>query len=307
MTHKILVTGAGGFIGRHVTEILGKLGYYVMAMTRKQHAEWTSLKNVNTCSVSLLDKEGLESLIMSFKPDIVIHLAAIASPTHNDIMEIFQTNVKGSENLLEGLRKHCPAGTRVVLTSTAGVYGNVPLKNIPETTPYSPMNYYGLSKVTMELLAKRYVEFDIRILRPFNIIGVGQKENFLIPKLVRAFASRQPILKVGNLETVRDYTDVLFGSQVFVQMALRDDCSDKILNLCSGHGTAGVQIVEYLRQITGYSPEIVVDKSFIRRGEIMRLVGDSSRLKTFMTNGTNPLEVKEILAQMVTDFERQTA
>ena len=307
MTHKILVTGAGGFIGRHVTEILGKLGHDVMAMTRREFAEWASLKNVRPFSVSLLDKEGLENIIHTFLPDIVIHLAAIASPTHNDIMEIFQTNVKGSENLLEGLRKHCPAGTRVVLTSTAGVYGNAPLKNIPENTPYSPMNYYGLSKVTMELLAKRYGEFDIRILRPFNIIGVGQKENFLIPKLVRAFASRQPVLKVGNLETVRDYTDVLFGSEVFVQMALRDDCADKILNLCSGYGTAGGQIVEYLRQITGYSPEIVVDKSFIRRGGIMRLVGDSSRLKAFMNNGSKPLKVKDILAQMVTAFERQTA
>ena len=234
-------------------------------------------------------------------------LPSLAKGIYGDIMEIFQTNVKGAENLLEGLRRHCPAGTRVVLTSTAGVYGNVPLSNIPETTPYSPMNYYGLSKVTMELLARRYGEFDIRILRPFNIIGAGQKENFLIPKLVRAFVSRLPVLKVGNLETVRDYTDVRFGSQVFVQMALRDVCSDKILNLCSGHGTSGEQIVEYLRQITGYSPEITVDKSFIRRGEIMRLVGDNSRLKAFMQDGIKPLHVKDILAEMVTALEQQTA
>ena len=307
MKRKILVTGASGFIGQHVTEMLGSMGHEVMAMTRRDVPAWDRLENVRTCRLSLLDREGMDGLIAAFVPDIVIHLAAIASPTHNDIMEIFQTNVKGAENLLEGLRRHCPAGTRVVLTSTAGVYGNVPLSNIPETTPYSPMNYYGLSKVTMELLARRYGEFDIRILRPFNIIGAGQKENFLIPKLVRAFVSRLPVLKVGNLETVRDYTDVRFGSQVFVQMALRDVCSDKILNLCSGHGTSGEQIVEYLRQITGYSPEITVDKSFIRRGEIMRLVGDNSRLKAFMQDGIKPLHVKDILAEMVTALEQQTA
>lgn len=307
MKHKILITGAGGFIGRHVTAILGKLGHDVMAMTHKKHADWSSLKNVSTCSTNLLDKEGLESIVKSFVPDTVIHLAAIASPVHNDILEIFQTNVKGSKNLLDGLRKYCQPGTRVVLTSTAGVYGNVPRGNIPESAPFSPLNYYGWSKMAMEVLARHYREFEIRILRPFNIIGVGQKENFLIPKLVRAFVLRKPVLKVGDLKTIRDYTDILFCSKVFVQMALRNDGPNTTLNVCSGYGTTGVQIVEYLHDITGYSPEIVVDKSLLRHGEIMRLVGDNNLLKSFMCNGEKPLEVKEILAQMVMYSEQQEA
>ena len=148
--------------------------------------------------------------------------------------------------------------------------------------------------------AKAYKDdLDIKIIRPFNMIGVGQTENFLVPKLVKAFVSKQPILAVGNMETYRDFVDINFAAKIFCKAALDKEMTEDILNICAGHGTRGKDILDILKELTGYSPEIQVNSQFLRKNEIMRLVGDPTKCNRFCNNEFHTKTVKDILSDMV--------
>ena len=303
MAQKVLVTGSTGFIGKYVTCGLADLGLDLNVISRKNCALFNKYKNISTSNISINDRKGLSDLLKYFKPDTIIHLAAIASPTHGNISEIYEVNVYGTEILLDAVMDFCPEGTRVVLTSTAGVYGNSKLEQIPEDAPYSPVNHYSFSKMSMEMLARCYDDFlDVRIVRPFNIIGVGQKQNFLIPKLVQAFIHKEPIIKCGNLNTVRDYSDVVFASKSLIEIAMTKSNNRKVFNVCSGIGTSGTKMVDYLKEITGFNPTIEVDDAFVRRKEIDRLVGNPRNLNDFLGNKAVNLPVKEILINMLESY-----
>ncbi len=299
MVEKVFITGATGFIGQYVTRGLAELGLEVKVLLRNRDDCFLKYPNVSSSKISLHDTEGLVSLLKEFMPDVVIHLAAIASPTHGNISEIYYTNVCGSESLLDAISIACPVGTKVILTSTAGVYGESNFDLIPETAAYSPVNHYSFSKMSMELLSRTYMEnLDIKIVRPFNIIGMGQKENFLVPKLVKSFHNKERIIRVGNIETIRDYSDVYYASRAFIDIALKD--SDLyIFNICSGFGTSGLQLIDFLKEITGFEPIIEVNNVYVRKKDIYRSVGDPSLLKKFIKNAYSNLSVKEILSQMV--------
>lgn len=104
---------------------------------------------------NLLDARSLDRAIEYFQPHAVIHLAAIASPCTN-IAEVYNVNVVGTENLLNSAQKHLPAGSRVILASTAGVYGNQPVSHLSEDMPFNPVNHYSYSKMVMEFLSRQY-------------------------------------------------------------------------------------------------------------------------------------------------------
>lgn len=299
MIQKVLITGASGFIGRSVTRSFAELGVSVIGLSRSDSIIDKTYKNVSFYDVDLRDKERMLLLLKSFKPDAVIHLAAIASPTHGLVSEIYDVNVLGSECLLDAVQDACTEGTKVILASTAGVYGNSKQELISEDAAYSPVNHYSLSKVAMELLSKCYEDsFDIKIVRPFNVIGVGQRENFLVPKLVKAFIERRKVIEVGNIETLRDYVDVSFASEVITKLTLNETFPSKVLNICSGKGTSGVQMIDSLREITGFNPEVIVKNNLVRQKEINRLVGDPCKVNEFIGNHTSS-PVPHILLKML--------
>lgn len=305
MVEKVFITGASGFIGQYVTRGLAELGLEVNALLRDSYNRFTNYPNVTSSYIPLHNTEGLISLLKNFKPDVVIHLAAIASPTHGNVSEIYYTNVCGTESLLDAISIACPVGTKVVLTSTAGVYGNSHFDLIPEFAEYSPVNHYSFSKMSMELLSRTYEEnLDIKIVRPFNIIGNGQKGNFLVPKLVRSFYKREKIIKVGNINTIRDYSDILFASRAFIDIAL-NDWSANVYNICSGHGTSGLELIYFLKELTGFEPIIEVNNLLVRKKEIDRSVGDPSLLKKFIKNQYKNSSVKKILSDMLESFSDQ--
>ena len=133
---RVLITGASGFIGQFVLrEIVKneKLDFFTI--------DTREIPNIDTKKqelVSLLDKEKLTEVIKKYSPDIVVHLAAIASVTHENIGEIYNVNVQGTENLLEIIHDYCNKDTRVILASTAGVYGNQEVERYKEDLPYIP-------------------------------------------------------------------------------------------------------------------------------------------------------------------------
>ena len=300
---RVLITGASGFIGQFVLKEMLKnedIDFFAID-TRK-------IPNISTEKqelVSLLDKEKLMEIIKRYKPNIIIHLAAIALVTHDNVGEIYNVNVQGTENLLEVTQEYCDKGTRVILASTAGVYGNQKVEKYKEDLPYNPANNYSYSKMITEYLGKRYKDdLEIVTIRPFNIIGVGQSENFLIPKLVEHFANRKEKLSVGNISSFRDYVDVEYCAEVIMELVLREKIDFDILNICSGIPTSGEMILKLLQEMTSFKPEIEISKNFVRKNEVWRMIGDTTRLSEFM-NGKKSQSVKDILLKMLDYYKNK--
>ena len=300
---RVLITGASGFIGQFVLKEMLKnedIDFFAID-TRK-------IPNISTEKqelVSLLDKEKLMEIIKRYKPNIIIHLAAIALVTHDNVGEIYNVNVQGTENLLEVTQEYCDKGTRVILASTAGVYGNQKVEKYKEDLPYNPANNYSYSKMITEYLGKRYKDdLEIVTIRPFNIIGVGQSENFLIPKLVEHFANRKEKLSVGNISSFRDYVDVEYCAEVIMELVLREKIDFDILNICSGIPTSGEMILQLLQEMTSFKPEIEISSDFVRKNEVWRMIGDTTRLSEFM-NDKKSQSVKDILLKMLDYYKNK--
>lgn len=300
---RVLITGASGFIGQFVLKEMLKnedIDFFAID-TRK-------IPNISIEKqelVSLLDKEKLMEIIKRYKPNIIIHLAAIALVTHDNVGEIYNVNVQGTENLLEVTQEYCDKGTRVILASTAGVYGNQKVEKYKEDLPYNPANNYSYSKMITEYLGKRYKDdLEIVTIRPFNIIGVGQSENFLIPKLVEHFANRKEKLSVGNISSFRDYVDVEYCAEVIMELVLREKIDFDILNICSGIPTSGEMILQLLQEMTSFKPEIEISENFVRKNEVWRMIGDTTRLSEFM-NGKKSQSVKDILLKMLDYYKNK--
>lgn len=296
MKKRVFLTGANGFIGQYVLKELLSQGVTVLAHSR---TPVRVAQDYQVCHFDLNDLKSVEAVLAEFHPDSIVHLAAIASPTYGNIAELYKTNVEISENLLEAasrIRNNC----RVVLASTAGVYGNSEFDKISENCAYNPQNHYSYSKMVMEFIAKNYMDsLDIKIVRSFNVIGKSQKENFLIPKLVKAFAEKQKVLKVGNLNTVRDYVNIEFSAKVFAKLALDEYCDLTYLNICSGNGVKGTEIISLLKDIYNYLPEIEVCDEFLRKNEIMSMIGNPALCFEYMGEHIRPLPIEQILKSFV--------
>lgn len=297
MNTKLLITGGNGFIGRYLCQECIKQGIDFMVLSR----DGTCAQRGGTgFHADLLDIHSLERALESFQPHAVIHLAAIASPVHQNIAEVYNANVVGTENLLMAARKHLPGGSRVILASTAGVYGNQSVDQLSEDMPFNPVNHYSYSKMVMEFLSRQYADaLDIGIIRPFNIIGPGQKENFFISKLVKHFSQRVPEISLGNLKAVRDYVSVELCAKTVVDLAVTQENIPPILNICSGTGYSCEDVVHILETLTGHHPQIHSTEDLSRPNEIWRLVGDPTRFKSVIDGKYSIDSLEKILAWML--------
>ena len=300
---RVLITGSSGFIGQVVLkEMLKNEDIDFLAIDTRKIPN-ISIEKLEL--VSLLDKEKLMEIIKRYKPNIIIHLAAIALVTHDNVGEIYNVNVQGTENLLEVTQEYCDKGTRVILASTAGVYGNQNVDKYREDLSYNPANHYSYSKMITEYISKQYKEdLDIVTIRPFNIIGVGQSEKFLVPKLVEHFADRKEKLSVGNISSFRDYVDVEYCAEVIMELISRKKLDFDILNICSGIPTNGEMIIQLLQEITDFKPEIEISSDFVRKNEVWRMIGDTTRLWEFMNNKKSQ-SVKDILVKMLDYYKNR--
>ena len=299
---KILITGASGFIGKYVLKKIKDNDLDFLAIDAQKVLDVSS---ENQRVISLLDKENLGEVIKLYKPNVIVHLAAIALVTHKNTGEIYNVNVQGTENLLESAQNYCDKNTRVILASTAGVYGNQNVDKYGENLTYNPANHYSYSKMITEYISKQYKEdLDIVTIRPFNIIGVGQSEKFLVPKLVEHFADKKEKLSVGNISSFRDYVDVEYCAEVIMELISRKKLDFDILNICSGIPTNGEMIIQLLQEITDFKPEIEISSDFVRKNEVWRMIGDTTRLWEFMNNKKSQ-SVKDILVKMLDYYKNR--
>lgn len=269
---RVLVTGHRGFTGRYVVAALRNAGYEVCGLSERP-------LDLESHSVDLLDRAALGQAVAEAQPDAVIHLAAIAFVAHGDADEMYRTNVVGTRNLLEALSALQAKPKAVLLASSANVYGNSEIELLDESISPSPANDYAVSKLAMEYMAKLWADrFPIVLARPFNYTGVGQTENFLLPKIVSHFRRGERIIELGNINVARDFQDVRFVADAYVRL-LAAQAGGQTVNLCSGHSVSLLEVIGFMQEIAGYEIEIRINPAFIRGNEVARLTGDNHRLR----------------------------
>src|SRR5687768_12347158 len=230
MPGRVLITGIEGFTGRYLRAVLERQGFEVHGITHHEPQEPADSR------IDLLDREALSQHVQALRADYFIHLAAITFVAHDDAAEIYSVNVIGSLNLLEAVARAGTPVKKIVLASSANVYGRPARSPVDESTPAAPVNHYGVSKYAMELMAARWFDrLPILLVRPFNYTGVGQDVKFLIPKLVKCFRERSPELDLGDTTVVREFMDVRDVGEAYSHLLLSTGASEHV-NLCSGIG-----------------------------------------------------------------------
>jgi nucleoside-diphosphate-sugar epimerase len=232
----VLVTGAGGFTGRYLVAALAEAGYTVHALVSggKVISETKSSRNITYRECDLLRAEQIAEAVDAIKPDKVAHLAAIAFVDHGDVETIYRTNIIGTRNLLRALARLNAPVSNTLLVSSANVYGNASQGMIDENSPTVPANDYAVSKLAMENMAALWrSSVRMTIVRPFNYTGVGQSDDFLIPKIVAHFKTRRPTLELGNLDVARDFSDVRTVTEAYVRLLALEGAGGTY-NVCSG-------------------------------------------------------------------------
>ena len=264
---RVLITGGGGFTGRYVQSALAAAGY------RPVDAEGTGVR------FDLRDRASIEAVLRATAPQYLIHLAAVSFVGHQDATEFYAVNSVGTTNLLDAVASSGLGLQRLIVASSANVYGNATVEPIREDTAAAPANHYAASKLAMEAMVRTYSNrLPILITRPFNYTGVGQTAHFLVPKLVEHFAQRRAVVELGNLDVVRDFSDVRAVAEAYVRL-LAAEVPGGVTNLCSGIGQSLRWVVEQLSELSGHRIEVRVNQALVRASEVHRLVGSATIMR----------------------------
>jgi GDP-6-deoxy-D-talose 4-dehydrogenase len=253
--------------------------------------------------VDLCDSDLLASALWQTKPGVIVHLAGIATPTHGRIDEIYASNVVGTANLLATLAAQKLAPRLIVVASSAQVYApNSANEPLAEESPLAPRNHYAVSKRAAEDIAALYSgHFPIIVTRPFNYTGAGQSETFLVPKIVRHYAERRNEIRVGNLDLVRDISDVQRAVEAYARLITREIDATTI-NICSGRGVYLADIFKIMEELSGHRLEIVRDQSLVRTDDPFTIVGSPSRLESLLGPLPDP-DFRETLLRMYKAYQ----
>lgn len=261
---KVLITGATGFTGQHLLRHLQQQGYEVIAAHRQNF----KLDDITSMQVSL----------QQWRPDYVVHLAAIAFVGHTPVEDFYRLNVLATDNLLSALRSSGIPLKKVILASSATVYGNQGVAVLSEALCPRPVNHYGISKLAMEQRAATYFAYlPIIITRPFNYVGVGQSSDFVVAKIAEHFKQGKTEIQLGNLQVAREFNSIDYVCQLY-QRLLTSAAHSQVVNLCSGQAVALHSIIDMLQQIAGYRIDVKVNPQLVRANELSSLVGDTARL-----------------------------
>lgn len=236
-----------------------------------------------------MDEGWLVRQLCDETPDLVFHLAAQSNVpvSFDDPISTFSTNVLGTINLLEAIRK-CSPRARIVIPSSANAYGTVPEDQLPigETTPLKPSNPYASSKAAQEIVALQYhraFNLDIVIARCFNILGPGQSTSFAIPAFAAQLGAiargEQPcVVQVGMLDVERDVVDVDDAGRAFALLGERA-ATGEAYNICTGIGLSMARALDILIELSGLDVRVERDPARLRPAENPRLIGDPAKIR----------------------------
>lgn len=294
----ILVTGAAGFIGSHVSEQFIKSGNKVIGIDNFDEFYPIEFKEMNLadlkknsqfqfCNTDIRDSKSLSEIFNQNKVDVVIHLAAKAGvrPSIESIEEYYDVNVNGTVSLLESMRKN--GVTKMIFASSSSIYGNNTKVPFAETDPVdNPISPYASTKKSGELLCHVYshlYNFDITCLRFFTVFGPRQRPDLAIHKFTRLIEKEKPIPFYGDGSSSRDYTyidDIVSG----ISCALDHLDGYKIYNLGESHVITLKHLVNVIENELG--KKAILNRLPMQPGDVTRTYADISKAKSEI--GYNP-------------------
>ncbi|HBG27223.1 MAG: NAD-dependent dehydratase [Planctomycetes bacterium GWF2_41_51] len=307
----VLVTGADGFIGSHLTEILLEKGFKVRALSYyNSFNNWGWLEQIKS-SVKLEIVSGdirdpYFCIGLTKDIDIVFHLAAlIAIPfSYKAPYSYVQTNVLGTTNLCQACMSN--SVERLIQTSTSEVYGSALYVPIDEKHPLQPQSPYSASKIASDAIAMSFYntfELPVTIARPFNTYGPRQSARAVIPAIISQLLTGREEIDLGDLETTRDFNFVKDICHGFIMLALSRDSIGQTYNIGSNTEVAIGEVFELLKEITGSDAKYVCDKLRIRpnKSEVRRLKCDNTKLAS-LTGYRPEFSMERGLRETVTWF-----
>ncbi len=307
---KVVVTGADGFIGSHLTESLLAEGYEVRALAQYNsfnnwgHLEGIKHENLEVVTGDVRDAAFCRHLLKG--ADTVMHLAALIAIPYSYVApeSYVDTNVKGTLNICQaaldlGLE-------RVLVTSTSEVYGTARYVPIDEKHPRQPQSPYSASKIGADAIAKSFHNafgLPLTIVRPFNTYGPRQSARAFIPTVITQIAAGERRIKVGDLSPTRDFNFVTDTAAGFIAIARSEEAIGHELNIATGTEVSMRETLDTVARIMEADVEWVVDPERLRpsKSEVFRLCGDSSELRR-LTGWAPRVTLEEGLRQTIDWF-----
>ena len=314
---RVLVTGVSGFVGGHLAEHLVEQGDVVAGLSAsgqwpKELVHLGRSVRLERHDLTDADDSHLTALLKRKQPEVIYHLAGQANPQKSvsDPRGTWALNLGGALNLLEAV-KASGLAPRVVLVGSGVCYGNAPPEHIPvsEECPLRPNNPYAASKAAADLLGVQYVlahGTNVVIVRPFNHAGPRQSSMYVLSALARQVAEveagKTPRVEVGNLDVIRDFTDVrdvVRGYRLLAEKGV----AGEIYNLGTGQGTRIADALQKLASLASRPVEVYVDPARVRAVDQPLLVADASKL-TAATGWKPQFSIEQTLADMLKSWRQ---
>jgi len=276
---RALVTGAGGFSGRHLV-------HHLESQDIEVHTIGARAASSRHHTVDSLDDAAIADAIERVRPDYVFHLAGVSSGS--DLTAYYRANTLYAATLLRALdtaRVACP----LLLVGTAAEYGVVSADQLPisEDTPPRPYNHYGISKLAQTQMALAAAgRQPIVVVRPFNLVGPGMPAHGAVQSFASQIAGivagrRPPTLSVGNLDTTRDFVAVEDAVTAYYRLLRTPEAYGQVVNVCSGVETSMQDVVGALIAEAAMPIEVRVDPALVKPIDVARHVGSVARLRRF--------------------------
>ena len=314
---KVLVTGAGGFIGSHLTERLVEAGAKVQAFVRyNSKNDWGWLEHSpykGQFEVFIGDVRDYDAVLNASQGvDVVFHLAALIGIPYSYVSPLayIRTNVEGTYNVLQATRQ---LGTeKVIVTSTSETYGSAQYVPIDEQHPLVGQSPYSATKISADQLAISYFrsfESPVAIARPFNTYGPRQSARAIIPTIITQILSGQESIKLGNLSPTRDFNYVKDTVEGFIKIAESDQTCGEVVNIGSNYEISMHDTVDLIVELIGRKVEIIAADERIRpeKSEVERLWCDNQKILS-LTDWRPNYSLRDGLAETInwlkTNLER---
>jgi GDP-4-dehydro-6-deoxy-D-mannose reductase len=279
---KAFITGINGFVGKHLSDFLLSKGFEIIGTDLADRFDGNPEVRYNKLDV--LDSDKINGIINESKPDIIFHLAGFSSVKKSFEMPEICTkiNVIGTKNLLDAIIK-ARINPRILIISSADVYGIPKSLPIKETDKLNPISPYAESRKEQEELCRRYTQLKIIISRSFPHIGPGQQPIFVASDFAKQIAEiekgkKEPVIKVGNLEIKRDFTDVRDVVRAYL-LAVKEGEAGQTYNICSGKAYSIKDMLDKLLSFAKAKIKIAQDISRMRESDIPVLQGDNSKFR----------------------------
>jgi NAD dependent epimerase/dehydratase len=310
----ILITGADGFIGSHLTEMLAERGYQIKALSQyNSFNNWGWLEEVNCLDeIEVLTGDIRDPHYCKYITkdiDLIFHLAALIAIPYSYIApdSYVDTNVKGTLNICQAALDNNVK--RIIHTSTSEVYGTAQYVPIDENHPLQPQSPYSATKIAADAMAMSFhnsFDLPVTIARPFNTYGPRQSARAVIPTIITQIANREKLIKLGDISPTRDFNYVEDTCRGFVALAECDKAIGQTVNIGSNHEISIADTLNLIKELMSSDVKFVSEKERVRpkKSEVFRLWCDNSQIEK-LTGFKPQVDIREGLKRTINWFTNE--